>query len=127
MNTHDPVESVVSTRSPAVGAVDRESFTIGVLGIPAALLFVGLMLTWGKPQRAYAIGQNASGGDFVMLTQQFTNTQESLILIDAAAERLIVYGYDYSRRVLLPVDGFDLRNLQKRPEAQPPSTPGRKK
>lgn len=123
MNRIDQPDST----APATRPVDRETFTMGVLGVTAVLLFVGLMLSWGQPQRAYAIGQNASGGDFVMLTQQFTNMQESLIVIDAAAERLIVYGYDYSRRTLMPMDGFDLRNLQKRPEAVQTPPPNRRR
>lgn len=114
MNTEIPASATTS--------LDRQTFTIGVLVLTAAVLLVGLLATPGRPQRAFAIGQNASGGDFLMLTQQLTNSQEALVVIDAAADRMIVYGFDFSRRTLLPIDGFDLKNLQKRgaPAAAPP-------
>jgi hypothetical protein len=119
--TSSPMSPAPAMVSAAGRPVDRETFAIGVLAVTAAVMFVGLMLSWGPPRTALAIGQNASGGDWLMLTQQVTNQQEAVWVIDAASERIIVFGYDFSRRSLLPLDGFDLRNLPQRD--QPAGTP----
>jgi hypothetical protein len=108
-----PASAVAEPSSPRF--VDRRSFFAGVLTITAAVLLVGCFLSLSRPRTAYAIGMNAAGGDYVVVTQQVSESQEAVLVIDAAAERLAAYGYDFSRRVLLPLDGFDLRNLQRRP------------
>ncbi|MGE3182102.1 MAG: hypothetical protein AB7N71_10760, partial [Phycisphaerae bacterium] len=93
--------------------LDRQALTIGVLSITAAILFVGVILSLSQPTTAHAIGMNASGGDYVMLTQQLTDSQEAIIIIDSAAEKIAVFGYDFSRKVLIPIDGFDLARLRR--------------
>ena len=56
---------------------------------------------------------NESAGDYKLLTQQLTGSQEAVVVVDAAAQRVILYGFDYSRRQLLPLDGFELERLQR--------------
>jgi hypothetical protein len=56
---------------------------------------------------------NDRSGDYVMATQQLTSSSEGIIVIDAAAKRMIVYGFDYSRKQLVPLDGFEFSQLRK--------------
>jgi hypothetical protein len=78
--------------------LDAKVFAIGVLGITACILFVGLILVSQRP--AYAIGMNDRGGDYIMLTQQLSTTTEGIVVLDAAAKQMIVYNFDYNNRSL---------------------------
>lgn len=93
--------------------VDVRTFAIGVLSVTACVLFVGLLLVANQPTPAYGIGQSDRGGDYVMLTQQLTTSTEGLVVVDAAAKKLILYGFDYNRKSLTIVDGFNLDRLRK--------------
>ncbi len=95
--------------------VDTRTFTIGVLSVTATVLFVGLMMLMMQPPTANAIGMNDRGGDYIMCTQQLTTSQEGLLVIDAAAERMILYAYDFNQRRMQMFDGFELNRLLKRP------------
>jgi hypothetical protein len=73
--------------------LDGKTFAIGILSVTACVLFVGLLLVTLLPTpAALAIGQSDRGGDYVMLTQQVSNSYEGVIVIDAAAKRLNMYG-----------------------------------
>ncbi len=86
----------MSTNQPM--PLDAKVFAIGVLGITACVLFVGLILISQQP--TYATGMNDRGGDYIMLTQQLSTTTEGIVVIDAAAKQLIVYDFDYNNRSL---------------------------
>ncbi len=79
-------------------ALDSRTFLIGILGVTACVLFVGLMLLTQAP--AYALGMNDRGGDYIMSTQQISTSQEAIVIVDAAAKQMIVYEFDYSNRRL---------------------------
>jgi hypothetical protein len=79
--------------------VDQQSLAIGVLSVTATVLFVGLMLAPSAPI-ALGIGQNDRSGDYVMLTQQLSSSQESVIVIDGASKRMCVYAFDNSNKRL---------------------------
>jgi 5-bromo-4-chloroindolyl phosphate hydrolysis protein len=78
--------------------LDARIFAIGVLGITACVLFVGLILISQQP--AYAIGMNDRGGDYIMLTQQLSTTTEGIVVVDAAAKQVIIYNFDYNNKAL---------------------------
>ena len=44
-----------------------------------------------------------------MLTQQISSSQEGIVVIDLVAQRMAIYGFDYSRRQLVPLSGFELK------------------
>ena len=94
-------------------AIDAKTFAIGVLSITACILFVGFLLVSMQPAPAYAIGQNDRSGDYIMLTQQLTSSHEGLIVTDAAAKKMILYGFDFNAKSLRIVDGFNLERLRK--------------
>lgn len=110
MQTHQPT-------------VDGKTFAIGILSVTATILFVGFLVVTMLPTPASAIGQSDRGGDYIMLTQQLTTSNEGIVIIDAAAKRLIVYGYDYNRKQIVPMSWFELEQLQKPAPVAP--QPGR--
>jgi hypothetical protein len=100
-------------RHPAPTAtVDRQTFTIGVLSLSACVLLVGWLLLALTPPPAHAIGQSDRGGDYVVLTQQISTSQEALVLVDAASKRMVVYAFDFNNKNLVLLDGFDLGGLR---------------
>lgn len=80
--------------------VDTKTFAIGVLSITACILFVGLLLISLTPTPAYATGQLDRSGDYIMLTQQISNSQEGVVIIDAASRRMSLYALDINQKVI---------------------------
>jgi len=101
--------------------LDQHSLTIGVLSVTAVLLFVGLMVvqSMNAPQ-ALAFGQNSEAGDYLMATGQFSESQEFIYVLDAAVDRLIVYGFDFNHKRIQVVDTFELRRLKPAPPTRRP-------
>jgi hypothetical protein len=99
-------------------SLDGKTFAIGVLSITACILFVGFLLVTLSPAPAYAIGQSDRGGDYIMLTQQLTTSNEGVVLVDAASKRLILYAFDYNKKSIELLDGYALDNLRQ-PRAEP--------
>ncbi|MBL8879245.1 MAG: hypothetical protein JNG88_09005 [Phycisphaerales bacterium] len=106
--------------------LDTHTFAIGVLGVTACVLFVGLVLTISQPKAALATGQTDRAGDYIMLTQQLTTSQEGIVVVDGAADRLILYAFDFNNKRLEMLDGMELARLRgekpagdTRPERQP--------
>lgn len=93
-------------------SIDAKTFAIGVLTITACVLFVGFLLVSTQPA-VYAIGQSDRSGDYIMLTQQLTSSNEGLVVTDAAAKKMILYGFDFNAKSLRIVDGFNLERLRK--------------
>ena len=91
-------------------ALDARTFGIGILSVTACILFVGLILVLQAPP-AYAIGMNDRAGDYIMATQQVSTTNEAVVVIDAAAKRMIVYAFDFNNRVLEIVDQVNLSEI----------------
>jgi hypothetical protein len=81
-------------------ALDSRTFAIGILSVTACILLVGLVLLIIQPTPAYAIGQTDRGGDYIMLTQQLTNSQEGVIVIDAASRQMTLYALNGSNKQL---------------------------
>lgn len=104
--------------------LDSKSLAIGVLSITACILFVGFLFVSSTGNAAYAIGQNDVSGDYKVLTQQLTSSREGIVVLDAAAKRLIIYEFDFSRKQLFARNGFELEQLQKPPD--PGGQPGQR-
>ena len=81
-----------------VPAFDNKTFAIGVLSITACIMFVGLMIIGTQP--ATAIGQLDRGGDYILVTQQLSNSQEGCLIIDAAARQMTLYCFNGANRQL---------------------------
>lgn len=104
--------------------IDTKAFAIGVLSVTAAILLVGLILVTAFPAPALATGQNDRSGDYIMLTQQISNSIEGVVVIDAASKRMIMYSLDLGNKQLrLMQAGFPLDRL---PGAQEKREPAKK-
>lgn len=91
---------------------ETKNLTIGVLTITAAVLLVGVLLTTsGSQNQAMAFGQIDRGGDYIMVTGQFTQNHELIYITDAAAQRLNVYSYSPTRRHIIIWESLDLTRL----------------
>ncbi|MFH1416967.1 MAG: hypothetical protein ABII12_01585 [Planctomycetota bacterium] len=87
----------------------NQRLTIGVLSVTAMVLLVGIILaTTGGQNQALAFGQLDRGGDYVLVTGQFTLNTELVYVTDAAAKKLNVYSYDRTRREIILWDSHDL-------------------
>lgn len=96
------------------GPIDGKTFVIGVLSVTACILFIGFMLI--TTQSAQAVGMNDEAGDYKMLTMQINRSTELVVITDAAAERAIFYGFDYSQKRLEMLATIPLKDLPKPPE-----------
>lgn len=83
---------------PHARPLDGHSFAIGILAVTASILFVGLILVLNSPAPALAAGMNDRGGDYIMVTQQLSESVEGLLVVDAASKVGILYGYDYNQK-----------------------------
>ena len=81
-------------------AIDSKTFAIGILSVTACILLVGLLLVMLMPNPAYAIGQSDRAGDYIMLTQQLSSSQEGVVVIDAASRQMTLYALNISNKQL---------------------------
>jgi hypothetical protein len=79
-------------------SIDGKTFAIGVLSVTACILFIGLLLITMQP--AYGIGQLDRAGDYIMVTQQLSNSQEGVLIIDVAARQMTLYAFNGANRQL---------------------------
>ncbi len=120
---HDPNQQPtppvadIATNAADSGAtprpLDRQSFAIGILSITASVFFVGFLLLVLTPRPAEAARMNASAGDYLMATQSISNTRELIVVIDAAAQRMISYELQSGRnpQQLVITSRVDLKEL----------------
>ena len=92
-------------------SLDNRSLTIGVLSITACILFVGLMFIMMQPKPVYGIGQIDRAGDYIMLTQQISNSQEMCVIIDAASRQMALYGYNAPNRQIQMLQNINLSDM----------------
>lgn len=88
----------LTERNASAGHLDGKTFAIGILSVTACVLFVGFLMISSTPEPAYGIGQLDRGGDYIMLTQQLSESVEGILVVDAAAKAGILYSYDYNRK-----------------------------
>lgn len=91
---------------------DSKNLAIAVLSITATVLLVGVILGGlFTANEALAIGQTDRGGDYIMVTGQFTQNSELIFVTDAAAQRLNLYSYETSTRQFVLWDSLDLKSI----------------
>lgn len=91
---------------------DSANLKIGALSVTATILLVGLVLSIGSNDRAYAIGQIDRGGDYLMVTGQFTENSELIYVTDAAALRLNSYSWEPTTNQFTLWDSVDLAQFR---------------
>jgi hypothetical protein len=103
--------------------MQKERFAIGVLGITATILLVGVVLL-ATSRPASGTAMNARGGDYVMCTVQGTSSTDFILVTDAATQRMILYEYALNRGRLEPAAAQDFTQL--REAVQPTRGRGRR-
>jgi hypothetical protein len=99
------------------GRVDGKLFAIGILSVTACILLVGFLLVRTAPP-AYAEAMNAAGGDYHLSTVRLSQNQEGVLVMDAAARRMVVYVWDRSDRALEMQAAFDYGIMRDQIEQQ---------
>ncbi len=92
--------------------MDSKNMIIAVLTVTAVVLLCTLALVhtqWqhSRPSLAWADTVDR-GGDYILTTGAFSNTDEALYALDGASDRLNVYQYDQNRKRILLYDRVDL-------------------
>jgi len=89
--------------------MDNKNMVMAVLTVTAVALFCTLVLMHNSGGSVAWADTVDRGGDYVLVTGAFSNTDEALYVIDGINERLNVYQFDTdSRRILL----FDQQDLK---------------
>ena len=89
--------------------MDSKNMTIAVLSVTAVALFCTLVLMYSSTGSVAWADTVDRGGDYVLATGAFSDSNEALYAIDGLNDRLNVYQYDQNRnRIVL----FDQANLQ---------------
>ncbi len=91
---------------------DNQNLAIGVLTITATVLLVGVLLgPLGSENAALGIGQIDRGGDYIVVTGQFTQNTELVYVTDAAAQRMNSYSFETTNRQFVQWESIDLRAI----------------
>lgn len=91
--------------SESASPIDTKTFAIGILSVTACILFVGFILVTMTPSTAFGQGMVDRSGDYIMVTEQISNSIEAIAVIDAAVKQINLYGLNGSTG--------DLRILQR--------------
>jgi hypothetical protein len=103
-----------------ISAADEDTFmttkdlTIGVLSITAVILLAALIIIQNvgvTPAMAY--GQNERAGDFLVSTAQLDGTAELIMVVEAAQQKMNVYGFNVQAGQIELVQQMDLGPLQR--------------
>ena len=95
--------------------MDTRNFTIGVLGVTATILFVGLViLQTATAPIAMAGGQTDRGGDYIMVTGQLDGAAELLYVLDTQVPSLAAYRYDTNTGNMIIMDVGPLNRMLQR-------------
>ena len=88
--------------------MDGKNMIIAVLGVTAVALFCTLVLMHSSNNSMAWADTVDRGGDYVLVTGAFSNTDEALYVVDGLNDRLNVYQYDNNRNSILLFDQKDL-------------------
>jgi len=91
-----------------------KDLAIGVLSVTAVILFTGLMLVNViLPERAMAVGQTDRSGDYLVTSAQLDETAELVCIVDAALQRMNVYGLNVQAGQIELIQQIDIQPLQR--------------
>jgi hypothetical protein len=79
--------------------MDTRNFAIGTLSVTAVILLAALvvLMQMPAPQPALAGGIGMAGGDYIVLSGYYERNAELLYVVDTAAGKMNVYGYDKNK------------------------------
>lgn len=100
--------------------MNSKDLAIGVLSVTSVVLFAALVIVQAlAPQTAMAFSQNANSGDFLVTTSQLDDTAELVVIVEAAAQRMNVYGLNVSLGQIELIQQIDLGPLQRAAAPRP--------
>lgn len=94
--------------------MDSKNIAIAVLTIIAVMLSCTLLLVRSpQPARQSVAWADTvdRGGDYVLATGSFSDSDEALYVLDGALDTLDVYHYDQNRRDLVRYHGINLQDF----------------
>ncbi len=97
-----------------------KDLAIATLSITATILLTGVVLLQAMgPAPALAAGQTANSGDFIVTTCNLNAAAELVVVVDAALQRMNVYGFNTAVGQVELIQQIDLTPLQRMP-GEPP-------
>jgi hypothetical protein len=91
-----------------------KDLAIGVLSVTAVILFAALVIVQTlAPQAAVAYAQTGNSGDFLVTTTQLDDTAELIVVVEAAVQRMNIYGFNVPVGQIELVQQIDLAPLQR--------------
>ena len=91
---------------------DTKSITIAMLCVLAAILATALVLTYDSNQAL--ADTSIRGGDYIMVTGNFSKSLELLYVIDVAQQKINVYALDENNNVIRMLDQASLKQVFKK-------------
>jgi len=89
--------------------MNNKNMAIAVLSVTAVALFCTLVLMYSSSGSVVWADTVDRGGDYVLVTGAFSDTDEALYVIDGLNERLNVYQYDKNLDRIVQFDQQDLK------------------
>lgn len=94
--------------------MNSKDLAIGVLSVTAVVLFAALVIVQTlAPRTAMAYAQTANSGDFLVTTTQLDETAELVVVVEAAVQRMNIYGFNVQVGQIELVQQIDLAPLQR--------------
>lgn len=94
--------------------MNSKDLAIGVLSVTAVILFAALVIVQTlAPQQAMAYGQTGASGDFLVTTTQLDDTAELVVVVEAASQRMNIYGFNVQAGQIELIQQIDLSPLQR--------------
>ena len=91
--------------------MDSKNFAIGVLSTTAVVLLVGVLLIHSQSSAAFASGMTTEGGKYVMTVGAIEPAEDLVFVINATAQKMIIYRFDVGRSRIVRVERVDLKKM----------------
>ena len=91
---------------------DTKSITIAMLCVLAAILVTVLVLTYDSNQAL--ADTSIRGGDYIMVTGNYSKSLDLLYVIDVAQQKINVYAIDENNKVITMRDQVNLKQVFRR-------------
>jgi len=100
--------------------MNTKDLAIGILSVTAVILFSALIIVQNvAPPAALAYGETSSSGDFIVTTAQLDDTAELVFILEAAQQKMNVYGFNVPAGQIELVQQIDLAPLQRLGQPRP--------
>ncbi|MCH7994324.1 MAG: hypothetical protein IIB57_07755 [Planctomycetes bacterium] len=91
--------------------MDSKNFAIGVLSTTAVILLVGVLIIHSQSSPARAAGMTTEGGKYVMTVGAIEPAEDLVFVINATAQKMIIYRFDVGRSRIVRVERVDLKKM----------------